>query len=95
MKALKIGALGAVTAAGLATGAMAQQSNDQQQPMSTEQHQQMMGRGNMSNMPDMMGMMNMMNDPNMRQQMTAMMGDCQKMMTQMSGMHGGQKKPAR
>ncbi len=91
-KAFKIAALVAVTAAGLATAAVAQQSNVQQPPMSTQQHQQMMGQGNMSNMPDMM---NMMNDPKMRQQMTAMMDGCHKMMTQMGSMHGNQQKTTR
>jgi len=91
-KSLTIVALAAITAAGVATGAVAQQSNTQPRPMSAQQHQQMMGQGNMSNMP---GMMNMMNDPKMSQQMTAMMDGCHKMMTQMNGMHGMQQKPAR
>lgn len=81
-KNLKIAALGALAAIGLASAATAQQSvsgNQASQPAKSGQNG-MMGRGQM-----------MMNDPQMRKQMTEMMDHCGKMMKKMDGMQMGTK----
>ena len=78
MKSIKIAALGTLAAIGMATAALAQQSNPQPR-MTPEQHQQMMSGGGMMGHGNMM---TMMNDPEMRQQMSQMMGHCERMMKQ-------------
>lgn len=86
-KTLKIVVTGAVAALGLGSAAVAQQTaqpNAQRQTMTPEQHRQMMSGGNMGQ-----GHMKMMmNDPQMRKQMTDMMGSCTRMMQMMGNMSG-------
>lgn len=84
---LKIAAVGAVAAFGLATAAVAQQGNTQRQPMTAQQHREMMSGGMMGNGQKTKMMMD---NPKMRQQMTDMMASCNKMMRQMGSM---QQKP--
>lgn len=72
---LKTAVIGAAVTLGLASAsAMAQPSNDQSAPSSPQTEQQMMRDG---------GMMGMMQNPEMRQQMTRMMSNCNKMMETM------------
>ena len=82
-------AVSAVAAIGLASaGAFAQQpSNSQRTQGSSQSHQQMMRDGG-----GMMGMMGMMNDPEMRQQMTEMMRNCNRMMERMNNMSDAKAK---
>lgn len=83
MKHLKLMAIGTITAAGIASAAFAQQPATGKQPGSRPMtHQKMNQSGSMG----MMGMMGMMNDPDMRKQMTDMMGNCNQMMSRMDGM---------
>lgn len=77
----KIAAVGALAALGLASAAVAQQSNAQKPNMSAEQHQQMMSGGMQHGQ-----MKPMMADPKMQQQMMQMMKDCNQMMQQMGNM---------
>lgn len=90
-KNLKIIGVGALAAIGLASAAVAQQSDAQQPAMSAEQHRQMMSGGNMAGNGQMMGMM--MNDPEMRKQMAEMMDNCNRMMKQMGSMSNMDVKP--
>lgn len=85
-KTMKILMAGAAASLGLASAAVAQQGTQQNsaqhQTMTPEQHRQMMSGGNMGQ-----GQMNMMmNDPEMRKQMTEMMGNCNRMMQMMGSM---------
>ena len=86
---LKIIGLSALAALGLASAAVAQQSNAQKPAMSAEQHRQMMSGGTENG--GMMGMMK--NDPEMRKQMTEMMSNCNRMMEKMGNMFGMDMKP--
>lgn len=79
MKQLKIAAIGALAAAGVASAAFAQQPGERT-PAERPMDRQMMGQG------DMMGMMGTMNDPEMRRQMTEMMSNCNRMMARMGDM---------
>ncbi len=90
-KNLKIIGVGALAAVGLASAAVAQQSNTQQPAMSAEQHRQMMSDGNKMGNGQMMG--KMMTDPEMRKQMGAMMDNCNRMMKQMGSMSNMDMKP--
>lgn len=74
MKTVKIAAIGVVTALGLATTAMAQQSSGAMPDMTPEQHRQMMSRGDQKGQGGMM-----MNQAEMAQ----MMDRCEKMMKMM------------
>ena len=85
---LKIAAVGAFAALGLASTAVAQQSSGQKPNMSAEQHQQMMSGGMQNGQ-----MMSMMADPQMRQQMMQMMQGCNQMMQQMGNMPRAESKP--
>lgn len=85
---LKLITMGALSAAGLASAAVAQQHNSQSPNMSPKQHQQMMS-GRMQNGH----MMAMMADPEMRKQMTAMMEGCNRMMQQMGNMPATDMRP--
>ncbi len=87
---LKIAAVGALAAIGLASAAVAQQSSAQMPNMSPQQHQQMMSGG----MPNG-SMMSMMADPKMGQHMMQMMKDCNQMMQQMGNMPGAKDAPKR
>ncbi len=78
---LKIAAVGALAALGLASAAVAQQSSGQMPNMTAQQHQQMMAGGMQNGQ-----MMATMADPQMRQQMMQMMKDCNQMMQQMGNM---------
>lgn len=85
-KTMKMLMAGAAASLGLASAAVAQQGTQQNsaqhQTMTPEQHRQMMSGGNMGQ-----GQMNMMmNDPEMRKQMTEMMGNCNRMMQMMGSM---------
>ena len=85
-KTMKMLMAGAAASLGLASAAVAQQGTQQNsaqnQTMTPEQHRQMMSAGNMGQ-----GQMNMMmNDPEMRKQMTEMMGNCNRMMQMMGSM---------
>lgn len=91
MKNLKMIGIGALAAVGLASAAVAQNSNARQPAMSAEQHRQMMSDGTMRGGGQMMGMM--MNDPEMRKQMADMMGQCNRMMKQMGDMSNMDMKP--
>lgn len=89
MKHLKLVALGAAAAAGIASAAFAQQPATGQQPGNRPTtHQKMNQSGSMG----MMGMMGMMNDPEMRKQMTDMMRNCNQMMSRMDGMSAQHSK---
>lgn len=92
-KTVKIVVTGAVAAFSLGSAAVAQQTaqpnNAQRQTMTPEQHRQMMSGGNMGQ--GHMGMM--MNDPQMRKQMTDMMGSCTRMMQMMGNMSGMNARP--
>lgn len=90
-KNLKIIGVGALAAIGLASAAVAQQSDARQPAMSAEQHRQMMAGGNMAGSGQMMSMM--MNDPEMRKQMAEMMTNCNGMMKQMGSMSNMDMKP--
>lgn len=90
-KNLKIIGVGALAAVGLASAAVAQQSDARQPAMSAEQHRQMMSGGNMAGNDQMMGMM--MNDPEMKKQMAEMMDNCNRMMKQMGSMSNMDMKP--
>ena len=80
---IKMAALGAVAAVGLASaGALAQQGNTQRPPANPQMNQEMMRDGGMMGG----GMMAMMNDPEMRRQMTEMMSNCNRMMERMGNM---------
>lgn len=81
MNTLKIAAVGAVAALGLASAAVAQQSSGQKPNMTAQQHQQMMAGGMQNGQ-----MMATMADPQMRQQMMEMMKGCNQMMQQMGNM---------
>ena len=74
---LKIAAVGALAAFGLASAAVAQQNNEPKPNMSAQQHQQMRSGGMQNG-----HMVEMMADPKMRQQMTEMMKGCNQMMQQ-------------
>ncbi len=74
----KIAAVGALAALGLASAAVAQQTNAQKPNMSAQQHQQMMFGGMQHGQ-----MMSMMTDPKMGQQMVK---ECTQMMQQMGNM---------
>lgn len=74
MKTLKIAALGAFAATGLASTAIAQPNPDRASNAEASADQNGMMQG------DMAGMMAMMNDPEMREQMTEMMRNCNRMM---------------
>lgn len=74
MKTVKIVAIGVVTALGLATTAMAQQSGGSMPGMTPEQHRQMMSRSEQKGPGGMM-----MNQAEMAQ----MMDRCEKMMKEM------------
>ncbi len=77
-KNLKIVAVGALAAMGLASAALAQQNSIQAPAMSAEQHRQMMSGGMQNGQ--------MMADPQMRKQMSEMMASCNKMMEKMGNM---------
>lgn len=77
-KDLKVALFGALATLGLASAAMAHQSDNQRPTMPAEEHQKMMSGDGMMGHGDMM--MPMMNDPEMRKQMAEMMGGCAKMM---------------
>lgn len=86
---LKLIGLGAFAAAGIATAAVAQQSNTQRPQMSAEQHRQMMSGGMQGGQT-----MNGMNaDPKMHQQMMTMMENCNRMMKNMGNMSDMNMKP--
>lgn len=87
-KNLKIVAVGALAAIGLASGAVAQQNSTKAPAMSAEQNRQVMS-GGMQNGP----MMGMMADPQMRKQMTEMMASCNAMMQKMGNMPAMDMKP--
>lgn len=74
--------IGIAAAAGTATAAYAQQPA-KPQPGAEQMNRQMMGQ---SGSMGMMGMMKMMNDPEMRQQMSKMMQNCNRMMDRMNAM---------
>ncbi len=88
-KHLKVTAIGVLAAAGLASAAVAQQSNTQTAPANQSMNHQMMGQDGAMGDEHMM----MMNDPEMRQQMMEMMESCSKMMEKMGSMSGMQQKP--
>lgn len=85
MNNLKIAAVGALAALGLASTAAAQQSSGQKPNMPAAQHQKMI-TGGMQNGQ-------MMSDPQMRQQMMQMMQGCNRMMEQMGDMRGMNSPP--
>lgn len=85
---LKIAAVGAVAALGLASAAVAQQSSGQKPNMTAQQHQQMMSGGMQNGQ-----MMATMADPQMGQQMMEMMKGCNQMMKQMGDMRGMNSPP--
>ncbi len=84
-KNLKIVAVGALAAIGLASGAVAQQNST---AMSAEQPRQTMSGGMQNGQ-----MMTMMADPKMREQMTEMMAGCNRMMQKMGNMSNMDMKP--
>lgn len=86
-KHFKVAAIGALAALGLASAAVAEQSNTKAPANGPMNHQMMGQQGTMGN-----GQM-MMNDPKMRQHMTEMMESCSKMMKHMSSMSDMQHKP--
>ncbi len=88
MNTLKIAAVGALAALGLASAAVAQQSSGQKPNMSAQQHQQMMSGGKQDGQT-----MPKMANPQMRQKMMQMMKDCNQMMQQMGSMHGAETAP--
>ncbi len=87
MKIIKVAALGAITALGITTAALAQPANTRPQmpQMTPEQHRQMMSNGGM------MGRGNMMMSGT---DMAQMMNHCQKMMAMMGDEPAEAQKPA-
>lgn len=86
---LKVIGLGTFAAAGIATAAVAQESNTQRPAMSAEQHRQMMSGANQGGQ-----MQNgMMADPQMHKQMMTMMENCNRMMQHMGSMSNMNMKP--
>ena len=88
-KKLKMAALGAVAAVGLASaGAFAQQAETQRTPANPQMNQGQMNQGMRDGAMMGNGMMGMMNDPEMRRQMSEMMSNCNRMMERMGNMSG-------
>ena len=86
-KLFKIAAITSAGIVGLGTAAVAQQPTA---PAAQPVNHQIMGQ--QGQMGGMMGMMSMMNDPKMRQQMTQMMDNCNRMMSMMGNMQDMKQK---
>lgn len=93
MNQLKSAALAMTVAFGIAGAAQAGQQPAQPPPRQMPQSDQTMGPSHMMNQP---GQATMMNNPEMRQQMAAMMQACQRMMARMGAEQGampGMRQP--